>query len=61
MDKRSLLSDYEQQAEQGGGAERRQRQHDAGKLTARERTDLFFDVGTFREIDKLVTHRCRDF
>ena len=61
MDKRSLLSDYEQQAELGGGVERRQRQHDAGKLTARERIDLFFDVGTFTEIDKLVTHRCRDF
>jgi len=61
VDKRSLLSDYEQQAELGGGVERRQRQHDAGKLTARERMELFFDVGTFREIDKLVTHRCRDF
>ena len=61
MDKRSLLSDYEQQAELGDGIERRQRQHDAGKLTARERIDLFFDVGTFTETDKLVTHRCRDF
>ena len=61
MDKRSRLSDYEQQAELGGGAERRQRQHDAGKLTARERIDLFFDLGTFTETDKLVTHRCRDF
>ena len=37
------------------------RQHDAGKLTARERIDLLFDAGTFEEIDKLVTHRCRDF
>jgi propionyl-CoA carboxylase beta chain len=61
VDKRSFLSDYEQQAELGGGAERRQRQHDAGKLTARERIDLFFDLGTFTETDKLVTHRCRDF
>ncbi|MFL2434451.1 MAG: acyl-CoA carboxylase subunit beta [Vicinamibacterales bacterium] len=61
VDKRSRLSDYEQQAELGGGAERRQRQHDAGKLTARERIDLFFDLGTFTETDKLVTHRCRDF
>ena len=61
MDKRSRLSDYEQQAELGGGTERRQRQHDAGKLTARERIDLFFDLGTFTETDKLVTHRCRDF
>ncbi len=37
------------------------RQHDAGKLTARERIDLLFDPGTFEELDKLVTHRCRDF
>ena len=37
------------------------RQHEAGKLTARERVDLLFDAGTFEELDKLVTHRCRDF
>ncbi len=37
------------------------RQHEAGKLTARERMELLFDAGTFEEIDKLVTHRCRDF
>ena len=61
MDKRAILADYERQAELGGGETRRQRQHDAGKLTARERIDLFFDPGTFRETDKLVTHRCRDF
>ena len=36
-------------------------QHAAGKLTARERIDLLFDPGTFEEVDKLVTHRCRDF
>ena len=41
--------------------ERLRRQHDAGKLTARERIDLLFDPGTFEELDKLVTHRCRDF
>ena len=61
MDKRTILAEYERQAELGGGEARRQRQHDAGKLTARERIDLFFDPGTFRETDKLVTHRCRDF
>ncbi len=37
------------------------RQHDAGKLSARERIDLLFDPATFQEVDKLVTHRCRDF
>ena len=38
-----------------------QRQHAAGKLTARERIELLFDPGSFEELDKLVTHRCRDF
>ena len=61
MDKRQVLEEFERRAELGGGDERRQRQHDEGKLTARERTELFFDPGTFREVDKLVTHRCRDF
>src|SRR5881227_2812693 len=55
------LSELERRAELGGGEERLKRQHDAGKLTARERIDLLFDPGTFEEVDKLVTHRCRDF
>jgi propionyl-CoA carboxylase beta chain len=61
MDTRDLLTDLERRAELGGGETRLARQHDAGKLTARERVDLLFDRGTFEEIDKLVTHRCRDF
>jgi propionyl-CoA carboxylase beta chain len=48
-------------AEAGGGEERRQRQHEAGKLSARERIELLLDEGTFEEMDKLVRHRCRDF
>jgi propionyl-CoA carboxylase beta chain len=56
-----LLGDLERRAELGGGAARVERQHAAGKLTARERIDLLFDPGTFEEVDKLVTHRCRDF
>jgi propionyl-CoA carboxylase beta chain len=48
-------------AEQGGGAERRDRQHREGKLSARERVELLLDEGTFEELDKLVAHRCRDF
>ena len=61
MDTRQILKEYERRAELGGGEARLKRQHAAGRLTARERTDLFFDAGSFREIDKLVTHRCRDF
>src|SRR5438128_7822082 len=60
-DPHHTLADLERLAELGGGETRQQRQHDAGKLTARERIDLLFDPGTFEEVDKLVTHRCRDF
>ena len=48
-------------ARSGGGAERIERQHTAGKLTARERVDLLLDPSSFVEIDALVTHRCTDF
>jgi propionyl-CoA carboxylase beta chain len=61
MDTRKTLADLERRAELGGGEERLKRQHEGGKLTARERIDLLFDPGTFEEIDKLVTHNCRDF
>ena len=61
MKPKDILDALERRAELGGGAERLERQHAAGKLTARERIDLLFDPGTFEELDKLVTHRCRDF
>src|SRR3954465_6719966 len=51
----------ERRAELGGGEARLKKQHEGGKLAARERIDLLFDPGTFDETDKLVTHRCRDF
>ncbi len=35
----------------GGGKEKVEKQHNSGKLTARERIDLFFDPGTFIELD----------
>lgn len=50
-----------QQAEAGGGEQRVKRQHEAGKLTARERIDFLLDDGTFEELDKFVVHRCQDF
>ena len=55
------LNELRRAAELGGGADRLERQHAAGKLTARERVALLFDPGTFDEIDALVTHRCQDF
>src|SRR4051794_20081611 len=61
MDPKTVLDDLDRRAELGGGEERMRRQHEAGKLTARERIDLLFDPGTFEEVDKLVTHRCLDF
>lgn len=48
-------------AEAGGGQERIEKQHAAGKKTARERILDLLDPGTFSEIDKLVTHRATDF
>jgi propionyl-CoA carboxylase beta chain len=50
-----------EEAEAGGGPERREREHKAGKLTARERINLLLDEGTFEEIDKFVRHHCTDF
>ena len=48
-------------AHAGGGAERVDRQHARGKLTARERIDLLFDPGTFEETGALVEHRATEF
>src|SRR5882672_5407388 len=48
-------------AEDGGGAQRREKQHKEGKMSARERIDFLLDDGTFEETDKLVTHRSHDF
>ena len=49
------------EAEAGGGAERREREHKQGKLSARERIELLVDEGTFEELDKFVRHRSHDF
>ena len=48
-------------ARMGGGEQRIRRQHERGKLTARERLDLLLDKGSFHELDMFVTHRARDF
>jgi len=61
MDARARLENLHRRAESGGGEDRLRRQRDGGRLTARERIDTLFDPGTFEEIDKFVTHRCRDF
>lgn len=50
-----------EKALQAGGAERIAKQHQMGKLTARERIELLVDPDTFQEIDMFVTHRIYDF
>ncbi len=55
------LRRYREQARLGGGKERIERQHKAGKLTARERIDLLLDPGSFRETDMFVVQRATDF
>jgi propionyl-CoA carboxylase beta chain len=49
------------EAEVGGGEERIRKQHEAGKLTARERIEVLLDPDSFVEVDKFKTHRCTDF
>ncbi len=60
-DRIAVLRDKVRRAEEGGGAERRERQHREGRLTARERIEILLDEGTFEELDQLVEHRCTDF
>jgi propionyl-CoA carboxylase beta chain len=55
------LEERSRKAELGGGQERIDKQHAAGRLTARERINALLDPGTFVEIDKFVTHRSTDF
>lgn len=55
------LEDLNHQAELGGGPKRIDKQHQMGKLTARERIELLLEKGSFIELDKFVTHRTTDF
>jgi len=60
-EKIAILEQKEKDAESGGGEARIKKQHDSGKLTARERIELLVDKNTFVELDKFVVHRCKDF
>ncbi len=55
------LNDRLAAARAGGGEARTVKQHQEGKLTARERLELLFDPGSFEELDALVVHRSTDF
>ena len=55
------LEQKREKARMGGGERRIENQHAKGKLTARERIELFLDPGSFEERDMFVEHRCTDF
>ncbi len=55
------LIEMERTAVLGGGVERIARQHDKGKLTARERLDLLLDPGSFHELDAFATRSEDEF
>lgn len=55
------LYDRRREVELGGGDERIEKQHEKGKLTARERIDLLVDKGTFVELNPFIEHRTHDF
>ena len=60
-DKITQLEQLNEEALKGGGAKRIARQHEKGKLTARERLEVLLDEGTFEETGRLVKHRSSDF
>lgn len=64
MDKNKKVERLEalrEQSKLGGGKARIEKQHEKGKLTARERIDLLLDKNSFEEIDAFVTHRSTAF
>lgn len=58
---RKELEKAKEKALQGGGSVRMEKQHEKGKLTARERIELLLDPNSFREYDMLKQHRCTEF
>jgi propionyl-CoA carboxylase beta chain len=60
-DKFAQLSRMREEAKLGGGEDKIQKEHEKGRLTARERIDRLLDPGSFVEIDEFVVHRCTDF
>ncbi|NTV89157.1 MAG: methylmalonyl-CoA carboxyltransferase [Clostridiales bacterium] len=57
----SLLQQKKDKLELGGGADKIAKQHESGKMSARERLDMLFDPHTFVEIDAFVETRAIDF
>ena len=61
FDRLKELREREEKERASGGPKQIEKQHKAGKLTARERLDLLFDPGSFCELDMFIRHRCTDF
>lgn len=60
-EKIEILRKKSEQAKQGGGLERIEKQHKSGKLTARERLDRLLDPGSFEESGMFITHQSTAF
>ncbi|MGJ9456906.1 acyl-CoA carboxylase subunit beta [Oceanobacillus sp. CF4.6] len=61
FDKINELYDKRRQVQLGGGDERIEKQHDKGKMTARERIDYLLDEGSFVELNPFIETRVTDF
>ena len=64
MERTEIYNQFEElnkRASQGGGIDKIEKQHAAGRMTARERIEALLDKGTFNELDKFVNHRCTNF
>lgn len=61
QDKIRKLIELRNEARMGGGEVRIDKQHEQGKMTARERIEMLVDDGSFEELDMFVTHRCTNF
>lgn len=61
MEPREELQEMAEKARLGGGEERIKKQHDKGKLTARERVEALLDPHSFTELDRFAAHQCHDF
>jgi propionyl-CoA carboxylase beta chain len=60
-EKLANLRELRDQAHHSASEEAVAKQHDKGKLTARERVDKLLDPGSFEELDTFVRHRTYDF
>lgn len=61
MNKVESLIEIKQKIELGGGQDKIEKQHEKGKMFARERLNYLFDEGSFIEVDAFVKHRCGSF